>query len=74
VIVGSGYTEPALSRLDLAMAAECAKLGREFPGWEVTWTTTWGFRARKGDDEIEACTSPSAIRCLLAVTEHRMAR
>jgi hypothetical protein len=80
MFLGDAYAEAiAPNNTDRAQADECADLAREFPGWEITWTSTWGYRARKGDNRIPACssrsavTSRSAIRCLLAVTEfHRM--
>jgi len=73
--MGDAYAEAiAENYTDRAMASECAGIAREFPGWSVTWTTRWGFRASKNGNEIGPCTSRSAIRCLLAVTEfHRMA-
>lgn len=58
---------------DLGMAAECGAIGREFPGWHITWTSRWGFRAtREGRPPVETA-SGSALRCHLALIEHREA-
>ena len=50
----------------LAWAADIA---REHPGWDVTWGLL-GFEARR-DGEIARSASPSGIRALMSVTDHR---
>lgn len=73
MFVGDAYAMAIEDPAEHAQADECADLAREFPGWAVTWTMTWGYRAVRGDDRIGPCTSRSAVRCMLAVTElHRM--
>ena len=69
MFTGDVYAEAVDSPAEHAQAAECAALAKEFPGWAVTWTTTWGYEAVRGEDRIGPCTSYSAIRCLLAVKE-----
>lgn len=75
MIIGEAYAEFQPGSAEQAMAAECADLGREFPGWAITWTPSQGFRASKGSDEIGPCQSRSTLRCHLAQAEfHEMAR
>ena len=74
MIIGEAYAVQEEDRALRAMAAECAAICQEFTGWEVTWTPTCGYRARKGTDKIGPTTSRSALRCQLALTEHRLAR
>ena len=64
---------PDFTWADRAMAAECADLSREFPGWDITWTSARGFRGTKGD-LVRRGSSRTALRCLLALCEFRMAR
>ena len=64
--------QPGFSWADHAMAAECAEIGREWPGWTVTWTSMQGFRAQRGDD-VRRGSSRTALRCLLALAEFQIA-
>jgi hypothetical protein len=74
VIVSEVYAPHEPSWVERAMAAECAAIGQEFPGWTVTWTPMRGFRAAKDGDEIGPSSSMTAVRCLIAVAEYRSVR
>ena len=63
---------PGFTWADHAMAAECAAIGREWPGWTVTWTSMQGFRAQRGDD-VRRGSSRTALRCFLALAEFQIA-
>lgn len=73
-VYGEAYQQPAVNPATGPMLDTCRDLAREFRGWAVTWTPIAGFTARKGSEVIGPSSSFSAVRCLLALAEHRMAR
>jgi hypothetical protein len=73
-VYGEPYQQPAVNPATGPMLDICREIAREFRGWAVTWTPIAGFTARKGADVIGPSSSRTALRCLIALAEHRMAR
>lgn len=72
-VYGEPYQQPAVNPATGPMLAICREIAEEFRGWAITWTPGGGFRGQRGDD-VRQASSRTALRCQLALAEHRMAR